>query len=702
MRRVGDLILSATFFWFSEWEERRRIALSLLIAVLCFVFAVLAQRRLDRELIDYSAFVPYGVAGTLFALAFGEIALERSLYPEQAGDPLLSRSIRSIGLVAISLALALVGCLNFGGNRFRLLGLILWAGGLFVCLSYLYISERVTAFGQRLAGVFSNRPLSISRVGLVLGAVTLVGAALRLYGLDAIPADIGWDLPYNYTDALSILRGEYRIFFPANQGREGLFFYLIALVARLATLSHFSIKLTSALVGIATIPVLYLAGRKLFDTSVGLVAAALLAVNRWHIVLSRSGFRVIMLPLFTILLVYAVVRALRTRSPFDFAFAGLTMGLGLYTYTAFLFAALAVPAGLALLSLSKRPPNWRSLVPLVALMLGVAVVVYAPLARFAIEHPDQYLRRIGLQVQLVGGGVPERPRVTLPLLSENVRTSLLMYHAYGDSNVRFNVPSARHFGFVSGVLLVLGLAYTLRRWRQAANVILLVFFVSLIVPMTLAMLPREMPNVFRAAGTIGPALILSALPLVVLSRRLHKLGATYPASDLVATLRLSSPDEAYEFILRTGRRGLLAVAPALIAGTLLAVEFRETRQFYFHEFVQVLPDKQNVSIAKEMARQMEAYGDLSSSYIKVWPHWFDGRALQVYLRRQYGAWNPEFDRFIPGQPPLSTITEGGLVIVHPDDTAGLEFIAQEFPRHATAVHVLPGGTPAFITVYVER
>ena len=142
--------------------------------------------------------------------------------------------------------------------------------------------------------------------------------------------------------------------------------------------------------------------------------------------------------------------------------------------------------------------------------------------------------------------------------------------------------------------------------------------------------------------------------------------------------------------------------PVLAIALLIGLEYRETRQFYFVDFVNVLPDRQNVSIAKEMARQMEAFGDLSSCFIKVWPHWFDGRALQTYLRRPFGAWNPEFTELAPDRPPLSSIDQRALFILHPNDVAGLETLRALFPSHATVVHDLPDGSLAFISVYVER
>ncbi len=527
---------------------------------------------------------------------------------------------------------------------------------------------------------------------------------MRLQRLDVVPADIGWDLPYNFTDVLSILRGEYRIFFPANLGREGLFFYLIALVAKFAPLSHFSIKLTSALVGILTIPALYLAARRLFPESVALGAAFLLAVNRWHVVLSRAGFRVILLPLFSILVLYAFVRALQSYRLFDFGLAGLVLGLGLHTYFSFLFVPGTLVVALLLLVLSGKRLQWRPLSLLLVLMFAVALVVYAPLVRYALENPQEYIARAALQARLLRGD-EHRTGLNLSFLMDNLRTTVLMFNVYGDGNSRFNVPTFRHFGFVSGVLLVLGTFYALRRWRRGYNSVLLPFFFVLMLPSGLMALPRELPNIFRASGSIGPGLVLAALPLPVLGKCLKDLGKELPDWDLSIKLKLSSFGEAYEFVWRLGRRGLLLALPVLIMGLFLLAEYRETRRFYFHDFVNVLPDKQNVSTAKEMARQIETYGDLATSFIKVWPHWFDGRALLMYLRQESEkGWNPYFyfDRLDPEQPPLSLITKRALFILNPADQEGLAVLRNTFPRCTTNPFLFPDGTPAFIVVHVER
>ena len=675
--------------------KRQRVLQIIAVAMLCLAVAIFAQRRLDRGLKDDRSLVALACAGAAFAAFCGSTGLERLLAPGSAWlEKLAARRASVFGPVGVSLAVALLGCLDFWGNRLRPLGLILWLGGLACCLLYLYVRE--VSPSERPGAA----PLTITPQGLLLGAAVLLAAYLRLRQLDVVPADIGWDLPYNYADVGSILRGEYRIFFPANMGREGLFFYWAALVARFSPLSHFSLKLASALVGILTVPALYLAARKLFNPSVALASALLLAVNRWHIVLSRAGFRVILLPLFVVLLLHALARALDTYRAFDFALAGLVLGLGLHTYLPFLFAPIAIAVGLAWLAVAGRKMHWRVLLPLVAVMLAVALVVFAPLGRVALESSKEYLQRANLQVRLLRGDAGRTP-IAPVLMAENLWTTLLMFNLYGDGNSRFNVPGWRHFGLVSAVLLVLGASYAMWRWRKGNNGILLGMFWVFLLPSGLMALPHELPNIFRASGGIGPGLILAALPLAVVGERLKEASAAWPQWDFALRFKVASEAQAFQSSLRFGRRALLRLLPSLALLLLLRAEYRETVHFYFDEFVRVLPDQHNVSIAREMARTMQAYGDLSACHIKLWPHWFDGRALRTYLRREDAVWS-EDSNLIPDQPPLTAVAERGLFIVNPSDSEALAVLSAAFPHSASVPFRFPDGGAAFIAVYVER
>ncbi|MBK7216033.1 MAG: glycosyltransferase family 39 protein [Candidatus Promineofilum sp.] len=150
---------------------------------------------------------------------------------------------------------------------------------------------------------------------LLLAAITALAAGLRLYRLDALPPGDGHDVAQYGVDALQILAGARPIFLESNFGREPLFSYLVALAYRFTGPGAFGIHLTSALVGVATVPAVWLVARELFAGErrgalgyLPLLAAFLSAVSYWHLNWSRVGLRVILVPLFAALIVFALWR----------------------------------------------------------------------------------------------------------------------------------------------------------------------------------------------------------------------------------------------------------------------------------------------------------------------------------------------------------------------------------------------------------
>jgi len=335
------------------------------------------------------------------------------------------------------------------------------------------------------------------------------------------------------------------------------------------------------------------------------------------------------------------------------------------------------------------------------------MVVLAPLGRYIVEHPEQYFAREKRQVEVMGR---QEPILTSKMLIYYWR-SLLGFNYEGDANSRFNVPFARHMGLVSGTLMVLGLGYVLLRWRHGYNSLLLAAWFILLLPTAVTMLPTEPPNIFRMSGTIGPALILAALPLPLISQRIKRADSQpistdksipNPCAGFKISLTVSSATRRYAWTWSLQRANISLLILAIVGALLLAQESKETSQFYFHDYVAVLPDKANYSVAREMAREIERYADLQSAYIKVWPHWFDGNALRVSLRRTDRSWNPEVMVLAPDQPPLSIIQGRALFLLHPDDHGAMDTLRNFFPRGVAIPHYYPDGTLSFYAFYGER
>jgi len=72
--------------------------------------------------------------------------------------------------------------------------------------------------------------------------------------LGSLPPGLYRDEAYNGLDALAILDGHTPLYFEANNGREPLFIYLLALPLALLGITPLALRLTSAIVGTLTIP----------------------------------------------------------------------------------------------------------------------------------------------------------------------------------------------------------------------------------------------------------------------------------------------------------------------------------------------------------------------------------------------------------------------------------------------------------------
>jgi 4-amino-4-deoxy-L-arabinose transferase-like glycosyltransferase len=681
-----------------SWPQLTLVQTLLGIA-LCLLIAVMAQRGLDRytgRSTPWGPLAALGLAGVAFVLLTRHTAAEASADEAETSVP----TPISLAIVAVTVGISLLGCLDFGGNRFRLPGVVLWSGGLLLTLVYLWLISAGPRVGL-LRTWCQEKKLWLPAHALALLAIVLLGAWFRLRLNGQIPAEMGFDLASKYFDSLAVARGEYWIFFPARLGREGLFFYGVALIGRIAGITEATLHLASALFGTLTIIAVYFVAQELYGQTAGLLAALLLAVNRWHIVLSRTGFRASTMPLFTALALYTFIHALRTRRPIDFGWAGVAVGMGIYSYRSFLFVPVAMVLGLLLYLVAHRFQQLHSLLPAFTVMVLVAAAIAAPLARYALENPDKYLARERYQLQAM-----EAQKARSPGILAYYARSLLVFNYRGDADSRFNVPYARQMGLASGVLLVLGLAYTLWRWRHGYNAVLLATLLVLLLPAALSMLPDEMPSSLRLSGTILPAVVLAAVPVEV-ARQLA-VGSSQSAvggeQSGEGVLRVSLTMQAgrrqrtwtWQGGLARALRWILTVAVLL----LVAFETSETQQYYFRDYVAHLPEMSNYSVPRAIAQEIAEYGDLQSVYIKTWPNWFDSSVLQLHVGTDQ-SWNPNVDTLAPDQPPLSTLKRTALFIVNAQDEVSLATLRAFFTRAFVQAHWYPNGELAFYTFLGE-
>jgi 4-amino-4-deoxy-L-arabinose transferase-like glycosyltransferase len=135
-----------------------------------------------------------------------------------------------------------------------------------------------------------------------------------------------------------------------------------------------------ALVGIATVFLVFLLGRMLYNTRTGLVAALLYALSPVVIAYSRSSWNPNIVPFFSTLLIILLWDMRRGAVPWKYALLGVVLGIGLQLHYVFLFLFAVV--GLWMLLQDRVRRDWRSW----AGVMGGFLVGFSPFLMFELRH----------------------------------------------------------------------------------------------------------------------------------------------------------------------------------------------------------------------------------------------------------------------------------------------------------------------------
>jgi 4-amino-4-deoxy-L-arabinose transferase-like glycosyltransferase len=350
-----------------------------------------------------------------------------------------------------------------------------------------------------------------------LGLLTLA-AALRLYRLAELPPGFHIDEAYNMLDALRIVNGERPVFLEANAGRDVLYSYFQAVLVVLLGPQVFSLRLTSALIGIATVGLTYGFVRGLpLRRMTALLTALLLATSFWHLAFSRFGIRAITLPFIEVLTFWFFWQGVQAGRLRDFALSGLFLGLGAYTHPAGRLMPIIPLLFIVYLAVRYRTSATTYLRGLV-LMALVAVIVFLPLGGYFWTHPWAFLGHPE-EVSILSGRVgPGESRVHL--LLTNAWRVLGMFTWEGDGAWWRNLAGRPVFdplmglAFVVGLGLLLSLAFVRRRTEAQRDVAVfaLLWLGVMLLP---TWLTDQAPNFSRAIGILPIVLLPPAWALTM-------------------------------------------------------------------------------------------------------------------------------------------------------------------------------------------
>lgn len=384
---------------------------------------------------------------------------------------------------------------------------------------------------------------------IALAFVVFIAVLFRTVGLGTVPTGLNPDEALNGNEAYETHQaGVYPLFYPSNNGREGMFINLIGLSESIVGLGLLALRIPAAILGSLTVLFVYLLGKELLGWRAAIFGSFLLATSFWHVALSRTGFRAILVPLLLTSSLFLLIRALR-EDPLEgnasdrlwLALAGgLLYGLGFHSYIAYRITPVVVLA-FAAVDLYRRRMERQSLRPWVAVMAawsGMALFVALPMGMYFLRHPGDFSHRMN---EL---SVFRQPHPVM-MIWNGIRMAVLQFNVRGDSDCGTNISTAPLLLWPVGLLFLLGVGLAIwalmkRRKGAEAAALLLVWLMTMLAPAALA----HDTSAMRTIGDVTPVFLLCGWAGAWL---FSQFSSRWARGLLVAALLATGATEAYRY-----------------------------------------------------------------------------------------------------------------------------------------------------------
>jgi len=561
------------------------------------------------------------------------------------------------------LAFGLLAFLTFSQDVFTELNMLLWLTSITLTVLAFRSGNKISprATWTRFMASFHNIAWRKVIPGLIL--VLIITAAIlfiRVYQLDEVPPEMVSDHAEKLQDVLDILHGMTPVYFARNTGREFFQFYWTALLIKLfhTGVTFYSLKLGTVLAGLLTLPFVYLLGKEYANRRVGLLAVLFTGLAYWPNVISRLGLRFPFYPLFVAPVLFYMLRGLRRKSRNDFIWSGLALGIGLHGYTSFRIVPLLVVVGFILYLLHKQTADARkrALVGL-AVIVTVSLVIFIPLLRYAVNHPDMFAYRT---MTRVGSLEQPLPGPALQIFMQNLWKAITMFN-YSDGEIWVHsVTNRPALDLVCAGVFIIGLSllvirYVTRRTWQDLFIILSIPILMLPSIFSLAF-PAENPSLNRTAGAIIPVFLVIALGF----------------DSLMASIQAKL----------TGVFG--RVTAFVVVAILVIISGIQNFDLVFNQYYPVyLSSTWNTSEMGEVIQDFAGEGgSLDSAWLVGYPYWVDSRVVGItagYAGHDYAIWPEQFKDtlVIPGPK---------LFLINPQDTTSMVLLSKLYPTGDLSIY----------------
>ncbi len=298
-----------------------------------------------------------------------------------------------------------------------------------------------------------------------------------------------------------------------------------ALVMRVAGANLFGLRLSSVLLGVASIALLYALTREFAGRRLAFVAAALLTVTHIFIHFSRMGIHYIHAPFVVLLTLWLLVRSLRSKNVLAAMLAGVGLSLAMQVYFSARIIFLILPLFLlGVFLLYRQLLNGR------LLMLGWLIlsflVSFGPMGVYFLQNIDALKARSD-QVLILNLTPDMRAHLVSQFGTADFKTVLLHQLAavplltggLTDQSFQYG-PLYPMFDALAAALVTIGFFYALLHLRRPLCLLLILWVVCTVIAG--GVLTIDMPWWPRLLVMVPALCLLAALALEALLRSVQR------------------------------------------------------------------------------------------------------------------------------------------------------------------------------------
>ncbi|MBN1412634.1 MAG: glycosyltransferase family 39 protein [Spirochaetales bacterium] len=361
----------------------------------------------------------------------------------------------------------------------------------------------------------------------LLSLLILFGIVTRFLFLDSIPWGLNQEESFAGMGARDILDGTSTdlLGFGPNSAQgftfySNFYFLIQALFTGLFGPGPFGMRFFSALSGVVLIIAVFFLVKEILNKTTAYIAAFLVASSDILVHFSRFGFPFIHDSVFCVLTLFFIYRAVKTNSLPYFAATGIVVGLSQYFWASSRINIALVLGFLILKILLDR--NFLKINRIgILVMIGGFILCFLPLVMPPTNRLINFTEGADRNF-IFGGTYAEFTQIKgdasiFKYLLDQMYKSFFAFNLIPDNGYLWHAPWP-YLGFVTGIFFVIGLAHTLKKWREDYALLLLTIFFGGVF--ALVALTVGAPNYQRLSAIFAIPFIFAAIGV----KTCHELG----------------------------------------------------------------------------------------------------------------------------------------------------------------------------------